>query len=106
MTPPKDSLLLIDGHALLHRAFHAVPPLRTKDGVPTNAVYGFIATLFKAIEDLEPHYVAVAFDLSGPTFRHKADERYKASRAKMDDDLATQIPLAYQAVEALNIPIF
>ncbi len=99
-------LLLIDGHALLYRSFHALPPLRTKDGLPTNAVYGFVATILKAFEDFKPEYCAVAFDLSGPTFRHTAFEGYKASRKPTPDDLQTQIPLAYEVTEALNIPIF
>lgn len=102
----KPYLLLIDGHALLYRSFHALPPLRTKDGVPTNAVYGFVATILKAFEDFKPTYCAVAFDLSGPTFRHAAFEGYKASRKPTPDDLQTQIPLAYEVTEALNIPIF
>ncbi len=106
MKPPKDSLLLIDGHALLHRSFHALPPLKTKNGLPTNAVYGFIATILKAFEEFKPKYCAVAFDLSGPTFRHKAYEGYKASRAETPTDLVAQMPYAYQVVEALNIPIF
>lgn len=106
MKAPKDSLLLIDGHAVLYRAFHALPPLKTKDGTPTNAVYGFITTLFKALEDVNPHYCAVAFDLAGPTFRHKAFAGYKASRPDTPPDLSAQVPFAYKVVEALNIPIF
>lgn len=106
MKPPKDALLLIDGHALLYRAFHALPPLKTKNGIPTNAIYGFITTLLKAMEDISPKYCAVAFDLSGPTFRHQAYEGYKANRAAAPDELRPQIPYAYKVVEALNIPIF
>ncbi len=106
MTPPKDSLLLIDGHALLYRAFHALPPLQTKEGISTHAVYGFITTLFKALDDIQPKYCAVAFDLAGATFRHEAFEGYKANRPSAPDDLKTQIPYAYEVTKALNIPIF
>lgn len=106
MKPPKDSLLLIDGHAILFRAFHALPPLKTKEGLLTNAVYGFITTLLKAIEELKPKYVAVSFDVAGKTFRHHAYEGYKASRQATPEDLSSQIPLAYELVEALNLPIY
>lgn len=106
MKAPKDSLLLIDGHALLYRSFHGMPPLQTKDGTPTHAIFGFINTIFKAIEELQPKYIAVSFDLSGPTFRHKSFEGYKAHRAPMPDGLSTQIPLAQELVASLNIPIF
>ncbi len=102
----KGPLLLIDGHALLYRSFHALPPLSTKDGTPTNAVYGFITTLLKAYDDVKPHYVAVCFDVDGDTHRRKEFEGYKASRKPMPDDLRKQVPLAYTIVEAMNIPIF
>lgn len=102
----KGPLLLIDGHALLYRSFHALPPLSTKDGTPTNAVYGFITTLLKAYDDIKPHYVAVCFDVDGDTHRRKEFEGYKASRKPMPDDLKKQVPLAYTIVEAMNIPIF
>ncbi len=65
-----DTILLVDGNALVHRAFHALPPLTTRSGELVNAVYGFAAMLFKAVADLKPRYAAVAFDLPGPTFRH------------------------------------
>lgn len=106
MKPPAHSLLLVDGHALLFRAFHALPPLQTKDGRPTNAIYGFITTLFKALEDIKPQYCAVAFDVGRTTFRTEVFEGYKASRAQTPDDLAAQIPYAYEIVKSLNIPIF
>lgn len=106
MKLPKDSILLIDGHALLYRSFHALPPLTTKQGIQTNAIYGFITTLFKALEDSKPAYWAIAFDLAGPTFRHKAYEGYKASRPDTPPELSSQIPYAYQVADALNIPVF
>ncbi len=106
MKPLKDSLLLIDGHALLYRSFHALPPLQTKDGQPTNAVYGFITTLLRAFQEFKPKYCAVAFDVKGPTFRHKAYDGYKASRPDTPNDLLPQIAFAYEVVKSLNIPIF
>lgn len=106
MKAPKDSLLLIDGHALLYRAFHALPPLKNKAGIPTNAVYGFITTLIKAFEDIHPKYCAVAFDVAGPTFRHKSFAGYKASRPDTPTDLLQQVPYTYEVIEAMNIPIF
>ncbi len=106
MKPPKESLLLIDGHALLYRAFHALPPLKNKAGIPTNAVYGFITTLIKAFEDIQPKYCAVAFDVAGPTFRHKSFAGYKASRPDTPTDLLQQVPYTYEVIEAMNIPIF
>ncbi len=106
MKPPKDSLLLIDGHAVLFRAFHALPPLKTKEGLFTNALYGFITTLLKAIEEINPKYVAVSFDVAGKTFRHQAYEGYKANRQATPEDLSSQIPYAYKLVEALNLPIY
>jgi len=71
--------LLIDGNALVHRGFHAIPSLSTKSGEPTNAVYGFTMILLKAIKDLKPTHIACSFDLKGPTFRHQEYAEYKAS---------------------------
>ena len=70
MTTEK-TLLLIDGHALIHRAYHATPPLNTRTGQTTNAVFGFITMLLKALDEIRPAYIAVAFDPPGPTFRHQ-----------------------------------
>ena len=75
-----EKLVIIDGHALLHRAWHALPPLRTKDGTMVNAVYGFTSILLKIIKEFKPEYIACTFDLKGPTFRHKEFEDYKAQR--------------------------
>ncbi len=106
MKVPQDSLLLIDGHALLYRAFHALPPLKTRHGLQTNALYGFVTTVFKALEEVKPKYWAVAFDVGKTTFRTQLFEGYKASRVETPDDLRLQIPYAYKIAEALNIPIF
>ena len=97
-------LILIDGNALLHRAYHAYPPLSTPKGELINAVYGFSSMLLSVIEKLSPTHVAVAWDLKGTTFRKKEYEEYKANRGPMDEDLATQIDRTKEVVEKLNIP--
>ncbi len=102
----KKRYLLIDGNALVHRGFHAVPLLSTKDGLYTNAVYGFTTILLKAIKDLKPTHIACCFDLAGPTFRHEEYEDYKGTRTKAADELYQQFPLVKEVVSALNIPIF
>lgn len=100
----KDVFLIVDALALIHRAFHAVPPLQTKDGRVVNAVYGFVSILLKAIKDTHPEYVAVAFDRKEPTFRHKAFAGYKAQREKKPDDLYSQIPIVEDLLRVLKIP--
>ncbi len=102
----KEKFVLIDGNALIHRAFHALPPLTTKKGEMVSAVYGFLTTLFKVLKEIKPTYIAVAFDRSEPTFRHKEYKEYKATREKAPDELYRQIPRVKQAVDALNIPWF
>ncbi|MDE5583971.1 MAG: DNA polymerase I [Ruminococcus sp.] len=84
-------LLAIDGNSVLHRAFHAIPPLSNRNGVPTNAVMGFMNVFFKNFNDVKPDAVAVAFDRPEKTFRHTAVETYKANRHGMPDDLAPQL---------------
>jgi DNA polymerase-1 len=96
-------LVLIDGNALLHRAYHGIPPLTSPTGEPTNAVYGFTTMLFKALSDLKPDYIAVAFDV-GRTFRHDEFPEYKATRAKMPDDLEAQFEPAKAVIDAFGIP--
>src|SRR5687768_8712733 len=100
-------LVLIDSHALIHRAFHALPPtLSSPQGVPTNAVYGFTSVLLKMLKDFKPDYIAAAFDLPGTTFRHDEYQEYKSTRIKAPDELYAQIPLVQQIVKAFGIPIF
>ena len=106
MKKSKPKLVLIDGNALIHRAFHAVPPLTTQKGELVNAAYGFTSVLLKAIKDLNPSHIIVAFDKKAPTFRHKLYKEYKATRKKAPDELYQQIPLVHQIVEAFNIPSF
>jgi DNA polymerase I len=99
-------LVLIDGNAMLHRAYHAIPVLNTPDGKPVNAVYGFATMLFKLSQNLQPAYMAVAFDRPKPTFRKKLFKAYQSKRPKMDDALASQIAPIHELVEAFGIPIF
>ncbi len=100
-------LVLIDGHALVHRAFHALPQtLASPTGVLTNAVYGFTAVLIKAIKDIKPDYIVATFDLAGPTFRHEEFADYKAHREKAPDGLHEQVPLVKEVLKAFGIPIF
>ncbi|MFN4212485.1 MAG: 5'-3' exonuclease H3TH domain-containing protein [Microgenomates group bacterium] len=97
------TLLLIDGNAIMHRAFHALPPLKTKDGFPTNAIFGFISTVNKVVSDYQPNYLVVCFDTPTPTFRKKIFEKYQAQRPKLEDDLVVQFPIVKQALDAAGI---
>lgn len=98
--------VLIDGHALVHRAYHALPPLSTGSGELVNAVFGFSSILLKMLNDLAPDYIAATFDLAGPTFRHKEFEAYKATRVKAPDELYAQIGRVKDVLAAFNIPVF
>lgn len=99
-------LILIDGNAILHRAYHALPPLTAPDGSVVNAVYGFGTMLLRLIGDLKPTHVAVAFDRPKPTFRKELFAGYQAKRPKMDEELADQIPKVHALVSGFGIPIF
>jgi len=99
--------LIFDGNAIIHRSFHALPPtMTTKDGEVVNAVYGFSSFLLKAIKEFKPTYVAVSFDLKGPTFRHEEYAEYKATRVKAPEELYAQFDRVKEIVRALNIPIY
>ena len=103
-----DKLVLIDGNSIMNRAFYGIMGsklLTTKDGKYTNAVYGFLAILFKLLEDIDPNYLVVAFDLKAPTARHKLYEGYKANRHGMPDELAEQMPMIKEILTAMNIDI-
>lgn len=100
------TLVLIDGNALIHRAYHALPPLTSKKGELVNAVYGFTLTLLSVLEKFHPEYIAVSFDLAGPTFRHEKSADYKATRVKAPDELYAQIPRVKEITRAFNIPIY
>ena len=100
-------LLLFDGNALVHRAFHALPPLtQSKTGEMVNAVYGFASTLLRVLADFKPTHWAVAFDRPTPTFRHEMFEDYKAQRPSTPEELKSQIARVHQLVEAFHIPVF
>ncbi len=103
MSAPK--VLLVDGNAIIHRSFHALPPLTAKDGTMVNAVYGFATALMKAMKDIKPTHVAVAFDMKGPTFRDDIYDQYKATRVKAAQELYDQIPLAHDLVAAFGFPV-
>lgn len=99
-------LVLIDGHAVLHRAFHALPPLTSPSGEQVNAVYGFVSMLLKVVDDLKPDFICIAFDLPVPTFRHATYVAYQATRPHMDDGLKSQIGLVKEVVDAAGISIY
>ena len=105
----KDDLptfVILDGNALIHRAYHALPPLTSKSGELVNAVYGVALTLLSVLEKFHPDYIAASFDLAGPTFRHEKFTDYKATRVKAPDELYAQIPRVKELVRAFNIPIY
>ena len=100
-------LVLIDGHAILHRAYHAFPPnLITRKGELVNAVYGFTRILLTVLKDLKPQFLAVAMDLPGETFRHHEYVGYQAQRPQMDKELSGQISRVQEILKVLNIPLF
>ena len=99
-------LLLIDGNAMLHRAFHALPDFSSPSGEPTGALYGVVAMLLKIVEELKPDYIVACYDLPGNTYRHDAFEGYKAKRLKTDETLVAQIDRSRDIFKALNIPIY
>ena len=103
MAEKKRRLLLIDANSLIHRAYHALPPLSTPKGEMVNAVYGFLSVLFKAIKEFQPTYIAAAFDVPAPTKRHKIFKEYKATREKAPDELYNQFPLVKEALSILHI---
>jgi len=103
----KPLLVLFDGNAVVHRAFHALPPLTvSKTGEVVSAVYGFALMLLKTINELKPTYYAIAFDKKAPTFRHQLFDQYKAQRPPTPDELVNQLGRVRQLVEAFHIPIF
>ncbi|OGM57289.1 hypothetical protein A2955_04380 [Candidatus Woesebacteria bacterium RIFCSPLOWO2_01_FULL_37_19] len=99
-------LVLIDGNAILHRAYHALPPLTTKRGEPINAVYGLVSMLLRVIVDIKPTHIAIAFDRKEPTFRKELLESYQAQRPEMEPNLSSQFKKAKETVESFGIPIY
>lgn len=104
-TEMSDKIILIDGHSIMNRAFYGIPLLSSSKGLHTNAVYGFLNIMFKVLEEEQAQYLAVAFDLSAPTFRHKQYEGYKGTRHPMPPELREQIPLMKEMLSAMGIPL-
>ena len=100
-----DKIVLLDGHSILNRAFYGVPDLSNAEGLHTNAVYGFLNILFKILDEEQPQYLAVAFDLHAPTFRHKMYDQYKGTRKPMPQELREQVPVIQEVLAAMDIEI-
>lgn len=101
------TFVIIDGNAIIHRSYHAIPKtLKARDGRLTNAVYGFTRLLLGILEYEKPDFIAVAFDMKGPTFRHEMLESYKGTREKTDEELIDQFPRVREVLQAFNIPIY
>lgn len=99
-------ILILDSNSILHRAYHALPPLTTKQGEMVNAVYGFLLVFFKAIREFQPNYVCACFDFPAPTFRHKEFKEYKATRPSTPEDLVFQIAKIKEILKVFQVPIF
>ena len=106
MTGKKKTLLIIDANSIIHRAWHALPPLSTPKGEDVHAVYGFFLVFFKVLKAFKPDYIAAAFDAPGPTKRQKTFSEYKAKRVKAPNELYAQIPLIKEALGELGIPVY
>ena len=106
MTNDKKRLIVIDSNSVIHRAYHALPPLMTKKKELVNAVYGFLLVFLKTIKEFRPDYTVAAFDVPAPTFRHKKFKGYKAKRVKAPPELYQQIPIVKEILRALNVQIF
>lgn len=106
MEDRKKRFVIIDGNSVLHRAYHALPPLTTKKGELVNAVYGFLLVFFKAIKEFQPDFIAATFDLPSPTFRHIKFKAYKATRPKTPEELLRQLTKIKEVLRVFNISIF
>ncbi len=102
----KANFVIIDSNSIIHRAFHALPPLTTKGGKVVNAVYGFLLVLFKLLKELKPKYLVACFDVPEPTFRKQAFKDYKAQRKRAPDELYEQIPMVKEVLKTFNVPVF
>lgn len=98
-------IVLIDGHSIINRAFYGIPNLTTTEGIPTNAVLGFLNILFKILDEEKPEYLTVAFDVNKPTFRHEMFPEYKGTRKAMPEELREQVPLLKEVLKSMNITI-
>ena len=101
----REKIVLIDGHSILNRAFYGVPDLTNAEGLHTNAVYGFLNILFRILEEEKPQYLAVAFDVHAPTFRHKIYDAYKGTRHPMPEELREQVPVIQELLRAMRVPL-
>lgn len=99
-------LVLFDGNAIMHRAYHALPPLNARNGEPINAVYGLISMLLKVIQDVKPTHIIFAFDRPEPTFRKKILETYQSQRPEMEEELSSQFKKASEVIKAIGIPLY
>ena len=99
-------LVLLDAHAIIHRAYHALPDFASSKGEPTGALYGLTTMLIKIVNDLKPEWVIAAYDLPKPTHRHEVYKEYKAGRAKTDDALVVQLQRSRDLLTALSVPIY
>jgi len=106
MVKEKKRLIVIDSNSIIHRAFHALPPLTTKKGKLINAIYGFLLVFFKAIREFQPDYICACFDFPGPTFRHKKFKEYKAKRPPAPKELYNQIPKVKEVLKAFGVSVF
>ena len=97
-----EKLILIDGNSLLNRAYYAMSVFTTKDGLPTNGIFGFVKLLLKIIDDEQCDYLCVAFDVHAPTFRHKRYEAYKGTRHPMPQELVVQVPILKELLQAMG----
>lgn len=101
----RDKIVLIDGHSILNRAFYGVPDLTNSEGLHTNAIYGFLNIMFKILDEEQPEYLTVTFDVHAPTFRHKMYAEYKGTRKPMAEELRQQVPVIKEVLKAMNIEI-
>jgi len=106
MVDEKKRLIVIDSNSIIHRAYHALPPLTTKKGELVNAVYGFLLVFLKVIREFQPDYIAATFDFPAPTFRHKKYKEYKAKRPPAPEELYLQIPKVKEILKGFSVPIF
>ena len=105
METKREKIVLIDGHSILNRAFYGLPVLTNAEGLHTNAVYGFLNIMFKILDEEQADYLAVAFDLKAPTFRHKMYAEYKGTRKPMPQELHEQVPVMKEMLTAMGIPL-
>ena len=99
------TIYLVDGTSYIHRAYHAIRNLSNSQGLPTNAIFGFTRMLIKLLDEKSPEFVALVFDVKGPTFRHEIFKDYKATRPPMPDDMAVQIPYIKEVVGGFNLTV-